>query len=59
MPTSSLGETVIPDGIKAPSEYTDINLFIIGGPPKIKILQPMEITQTKYRKILRISMSAY
>ena len=24
---SSLGETVTPDGIKAPSEYPDINLF--------------------------------
>ena len=43
----SVGETVTPDGIKAPSEYADINLFIIGGPPNTKTLQPMEITQIK------------
>lgn len=56
---SSRGETVIPDGFKAPSEYTDINLFMIGGPPKTKILQATEIIQIRYRKILRMIMIAY
>ena len=43
----SLGDTVTPDGIKAPPEYPDINLFMIGGPPKIKKLHPMEVMQIK------------
>jgi hypothetical protein len=47
MPTLSLGETVTPDGIKTPPVYPDINLFMIGGPPNTKILQPIEIIQIK------------
>ena len=47
MLTLSLGDTVTPDGINAPSEYPNINFFTIGGPPKIKMLQPIEIIQMK------------
>jgi hypothetical protein len=43
----SFGDTDIPEGIKAPSEYPDINLLIIGGPPKTKTLQLTEITQIR------------
>ena len=53
-----LGETVTPDGIKAPSEYPDINRFIIGGPPNTRALQPIEIKQIKKRKSLSIIIVA-
>lgn len=43
----SFGDTDIPEGIIAPSEYPVINLFIIGGPPKTKALQLMEIMQIR------------
>ena len=57
--TLSLGDTVTPDGIKVPSEYPEINLVMTVGPPKTKPLQPMETTQIKYRKILKIVMVFY
>jgi hypothetical protein len=47
MPILRLGDTVKPDGIKAPPEYPDINLFMIGGPPNTKTLQHMEIMQIR------------
>ena len=55
----SLGDTVIPEGVRAPLVYPDIILFIIGGPPKTKILQPTEMMQIKYRVIRTIIMPEY